>query len=220
MEDVHGHGTGMAGLALYGDLTTALQSATASTVRHRLESVKIIPDAGENPHYLLGTLTRRAIDAAEVRAERTRVFTLASTTSDDHPHDGAPTSWSTEIDQLAAGTSGRERERRLILTSAGNVPSPKHLTTRYHAVCDAPDEELEAPSQAWNAITVGAYTDKVVLGAGVAGRPLAPRGDLSPHSKTASWTSTWPIKPDVVLEGGNFCSTTFRRPSPAATLVC
>lgn len=214
VEDVRGHGTGMAGLALYGDLTTALQAATALTVRHRLESVKIIPDAGGNPHHLLGAVTRRAIDAAEVRAERTRVFTLASTTSDDHPHDGAPTSWSTEIDQLAAGASGRERERRLILTSAGNVPSPKHLTTGYHVVCDAPDEELEAPSQAWNAITVGAYTDKVVLGDGMDGRPLAPRGDLSPHSKTASWTSTWPIKPDVVLEGGNLLLDDF---PPAVT---
>jgi hypothetical protein len=203
VEDVHGHGSGMAGLALHGDLTAALEDAGLRTVRHRLESVKIIPDAGANPHHLLGVVTRQAVDAAEVRAERTRVFTLASTTADDHPHDGAPTSWSTEIDQLAAGTSGRERKRRLILTSAGNVPSHKHLTRRYHAVCDAPDEELEAPGQAWNAITVGAYTDKVLLGDGVVGRPLAPRGDLSPHSKTASWTSTWPIKPEVVLEGGN-----------------
>jgi Subtilase family len=152
VEDVHGHGTGMAGLALYGDLTTALQAATAQTVYHRLESVKIIPDAGGNPHHLLGAVTRRAIDAAEVRGERARVFTLASTTSDDHPHDGAPTSWSTEVDQLAAGTSGRRRERRLILASAGNVPSHKHLTTRYHDVCDAAEEELEAPGQAWNAI--------------------------------------------------------------------
>ncbi len=106
VEDVQGHGTGMAGLALYGDLTIALQDAKARTIRHRLKSVKVIPDAGGNPHHLLGAVTRRAVDAAEVVGDRSRVFTLASTTSDDHPHDGAPTSWSTEIDQLAAGTSG------------------------------------------------------------------------------------------------------------------
>jgi hypothetical protein len=203
VEDVQGHGTGMAGLALYGDLTIAIQDAKARTIRHRLESVKVIPDAGGNPHHLLGAVTRRAVDAAEVAGDRSRVFTLASTTSDDHPHDGAPTSWSTEIDQLAAGTSGQKRERRLILTSAGNVPSHKHMTKHYHNVCDAPDEELEAPGQAWNSITVGACTDKVVVIDGKVGQPLASRGDLSPHSKTASWKSTWPIKPDVVLEGGN-----------------
>jgi hypothetical protein len=215
VEDVNGHGTGMAGLALYGDLTSALQTGTIPTVRHRLESVKIIPDAGGNPHHLLGVVTRRAVDAAEVQTERTRVFALSSTTSDDHPHDGAPTSWSTEIDQLAAGSSGLERERRLIVISAGNVPSHKHLTRRYHGVCDSPDEELEAPGQAWNAITVGGYTDKVVLGDGVVGTPLAPRGDLSPHSKTASWSSTWPIKPEVVLEGGNLLLDGF---PPALTI--
>src|SRR3546814_17373067 len=29
-------------------------------------------------------------------------------------------------------------------------------------------------------------------------------GDLSPSSRTASWNSQWPLKPDVVLEGGNW----------------
>jgi Subtilase family len=36
--------------------------------------------------------------------------------------------------------------------------------------------------------------------------PLAPFGDLSPSSGTASWSSQWPLKPDVVLEGGNWAS--------------
>lgn len=204
VEDAHGHGSGMAGLALYGDLTTALQRTTGLVLRHRLESVKVIPDAGENPYHLLGTVTRRAVDAVEAEGERRRVFTLATSTSDDFPHDGAPTSWSTELDQLAAGASGRVRgRRRLIVTAAGNVDCARHMTARYHRVCDSADEELEAPGQAWNAITVGACTDKVTLGEAIVGRPLAPRGDLSPHSKTASWSSTWPIKPDIVLEGGN-----------------
>lgn len=204
-EDVKGHGSGMAGLALYGDLTSRLQETTQVQLTHRLESVKVIPDAGENPYHLLGAVTRHAVDAVEAEeARRRRVFTLATSTSDDHPHDGAPTSWSTEVDQLSAGASGRLRGgRRLIITSAGNVQTTRHTTTRYHAICDDPSEELEAPGQAWNAITVGASTHKVTLGDGIAGAPLAPAGDLSPYSKTASWSSTWPIKPDLVLEGGN-----------------
>lgn len=205
VEDVNGHGSGMAGLALYGDLTTRLQGGGPFHVAHRLESVKVIPDAGENPYHLLGLVTQRAVDAVEAEDDsRRRVFTLATSTPDDHPHDGAPTSWSTEVDQLAAGASGRVRDgRRLIITSAGNVETTRHMTARYHAICDHSSEELEAPGQAWNAITVGACTHKVTQTDGAAGVPLAPAGDLSPHSKTASWSSTWPLKPDLVLEGGN-----------------
>ncbi len=207
-EDVMGHGSGMAGLAVYGDLTTALETAAVIDIPHRLESVKIIPDAGINPHHLLGAVTRDGIDAAEVSAERRRVFVLATSTSDDHPHDGAPTSWSTELDQLASGRSGLQTHPRLIVTSAGNVPPRLHMTANYHAVCDHHDQEIEAPGQAWNAITVGAYTDKAVIDPSV-GAPLARAGDLSPYSKTASWASVWPLKPDFVLEGGNLLMDRF-----------
>lgn len=207
LDDIDGHGSGMAGLALYGDLTTALETAGPIEVLHRLESVKVIPDVGTNPHHLLGTVTRNGIDAAETSADHHRVFVLASSTPDDHPHDGAPTSWSTEIDQLAAGVSGIKQIHRLIVTSAGNVPTHLHYADDYHAVCDHPDQEIEAPAQAWNAITVGAYTDKSVLANPLMGQPLAAMGDLSPHSKTASWAGVWPLKPDFVLEGGNLLMT-------------
>jgi hypothetical protein len=36
-------------------------------------------------------------------------------------------------------------------------------------------------------------------------QPLAPVGELCPTSRTAvTWAKTWPNKPDVVLEGGNY----------------
>lgn len=120
VDDVRGHGTQLAGLALFGDLTNPLASPAPVTVGHRLESVKLLPDAGVNPHHLLGAVTRRAIDAVEVTSRR-RTFTMAATTDEDTPHDGAPTSWSSEIDQLAAGVSGNSGTRRLILVSAGNT---------------------------------------------------------------------------------------------------
>lgn len=201
--DTNGHGTGMAGLAVFGDLSTALHSAGPIRVGHRLESVKIIPDAGVNPHHLLGAVTRRGVNAVEAASQRHRVFAMASSTSDDHPHDGAPTSWSTELDQLASGRSGDRKAGRLFVVAAGNVSSDSHMTADYHAICDADGEELESPAQAWNSITVGAKTDKTTLGVDIGGAPLAPAGDLSPFSKTASWASTWPLKPDIVLEGGN-----------------
>lgn len=207
LEDVKGHGTEMAGLALFGDLTGKLQQLDPVEVRNRLESVKLMPDTGENPHHLLGVVTRRGVDAVEKAGGlRRRTYMLATTTSDDTPHDGAPTSWSSELDQLAAGVSGRSREKRLILISAGNTDNYTFGASHYLEVCDHPDNEIESPAQAWNAICVGAYTEKRSLPPGAGLTPLAPFGDLSPSSRTASWTSQWPLKPDVVLEGGNWAA--------------
>jgi hypothetical protein len=205
LEDTQGHGTQLAGLALFGDLTVPLQEMLPITVGHRLESAKVIPDVGMNPHHLLGAVTRNAVDAVEVTIRR-RTFAMATTTSDDTPHDGAPTSWSTEIDQLAAGVSGNTNHRRLILISAGNLDSTTFGAGDYLQTCDHPDSELESPGQAWNALCVGAFTEKTLLPPGEPYTALAPSGDLSPTSRTASWTSQWPLKPDVVLEGGNLAS--------------
>tara|TARA_Y100000815_G_scaffold117089_1_gene105691 strand:+ start:1383 stop:2963 length:1581 start_codon:yes stop_codon:yes gene_type:complete len=204
VEDVQGHGTRLAGLALFGDLRPALESADDISIRHRLESAKVIPDAGGNPHHLLGAVTRQGIDWIEATGDRRRVFALATTTSDDTPHSGAPTSWSAEIDQLAAGASGNIQQARLLVVSAGNLDFSQDAVPDYLSVCDHEDAEVESPSQAWNAICVGAMTERDGARGATAGRTLAAAGDLSPSSRTASWAGTWPIKPDIVMEGGNW----------------
>lgn len=204
LDDLKGHGTSLAGLALFGDLTTVLQGTLPITIRHRLESAKIIPDAGFNPHHLLGAVTRAGVNAAETVGQRRRTFALASTTVDDTPHDGAPTSWSSELDQLTSGVSGNQRHQRLLVVSAGNSDQNKFGNAGHLSVSDHLDNELESPAQAWNAVSVGAFTEKNVLPPAEPGKPFAPAGDLSPSSRTASWTSHWPIKPEVVFEGGNW----------------
>lgn len=199
-----GHGTELAGIALFGDLSLPLQGGVPIDVHHRLESVKILPSAGENPHHMLGNVTRRGINFAEAEGARRRTFAMACTTDADTPHDGAPTSWSTELDQLASGVSGDSNTKRLLLVSSGNSNQNLFGGADYLSVCDMLENEIESPAQAWNAICIGAYTEKVLLPPGEAGSPVAPFGDLSPSSRTASWSSQWPIKPDVVLEGGNW----------------
>lgn len=201
LEDLHGHGTQLAGLSLYGDLTNPLQTTTQVTITHRLESVKLLPDAGVNPHHLLGAVTRDAVNVVETSGARRRTFTMAATTGEDTPHDGAPTSWSSEVDQLTAGASGAANIKRLMLISAVNTITDKFGAGNYLDICDHADHEIESPAQAWNAICVGACTEKMAL---PQGQPLAASGDLSPSSRTASWSSHWPLKPDVVLEGGNW----------------
>lgn len=204
LEDVNGHGTKMGGLALFGDLTQKLHQANPVVVMNRLESVKLLPDAGMNPHHLLGAVTRQAINTVEHVGPRRRTFTMTTTTGEDTPHDGAPTSWSTEVDQLAAGVSGDIKQQRLFLVSVGNTDNFTFGAGNYLDRCDHEDNEIQAPAQAWNVLSVGAFTEKTVLPDGTLDQVLAPFGDLSPASRTASWSSYWPNKPDVVLEGGNW----------------
>ncbi|WP_293910432.1 S8 family serine peptidase, partial [Deinococcus sp.] len=65
---------------------------------------------------------------------------------------------------------------------------------------------------------MGAYTEKSTVTPSLAGlTPYAPPGDLSPRSRTSyAWDPQWPVKPDVVFEGGNLLSdgvATWREPA-------
>lgn len=160
LEDVKGHGTEMGGLALFGVLTPKLHQADPVSVVNRLESVKLLPDAGLNPHHLLGAVTRQAINTVELVGHRRRTFTMTTTTGEDTPHDGAPTSWSTEVDQLAAGVSGDIKQQRLVLVSAGNTDNFTFGAGNYLDRCDHEDNEIESPAQEWNVLSVGAVLSR------------------------------------------------------------
>jgi len=197
----NGHGTAMAGVALYGDIEAALSHAEPVELRHRLETVKILPPAGQNDPELYGAITEVGITKAEARApRRRRVFCLA-VTSEVGLARGRPSSWSAAVDQLCYGGGDR---RRLMVLAAGNLRGDIEVD----GYPDRNDlEEMESPAQAWNPLVVGAYTDKITIThPDYAGwNPVAPAGDLSPASRTSGiWERQWPIRPDVVFEGGNF----------------
>jgi len=100
---------------------------------------------------------------------------------------------------------GQVQQRRLIVTSAGNLMPQHGGSADYLAVCDDDNHgEIESPAQAWNTVAVGAMTEMHGLGGPTHGMTLALVGDIAPMSRTASWKKVWPIKPDVVLEGGNW----------------
>jgi hypothetical protein len=211
-----GHGTEMAGLALYGDLRSVLSSADPVYLRHCLESVKILPPVGANAPDLYGAIIAQATSRPEIQAPlRRRVFSMAVTAPADGEQ-GQPTSWSAAVDALAAGRSfdaatdglaylddANRDMHRLFVLAAGNVPEAT-LTADHLVVCDA--TPVHDPAHAWNALTVGACTDLAVIdhpdyeGWSTVAHP----GDLSPWSSTGVMMSTkWPNKPDVVFEGGN-----------------
>jgi Subtilase family len=58
--DEHGHGSEMAGIALYGDLAAALNAQGNIEIPHRLESVKILPPTGERRRSY-GAQSRRSL---------------------------------------------------------------------------------------------------------------------------------------------------------------
>jgi hypothetical protein len=211
-----GHGTEMAGLAAFGDLAPVLVSGSPIQMRHRLESVKILPPSGANPPELYGAITAQAVTRPEVHVpERARVFSLAVTATDERDR-GQPTSWSAAIDALAAGrtfdpaTQGliyldqaEIAARRLFILSAGNI-APDRLDANHLNRSDV--ESVHDPAHAWNALTVGACTEKASISDGVwnGWTSVAAAGELSPWSTTSViFQDRWPTKPDVVLEGGN-----------------
>ena len=196
-----GHGTQMSGVALYGDLTEVLAGNHSIELFHRLESVKILPDHGESEPDLYGHITATAVGRVEVQApERRRAYCLAVTGNGDYWR-GRPSSWSAKIDDLAYGDG---ENQRLIVISAGNIgthyPAAEYLNRN-------DTTGIESPAQAWNALTVGAITERrTITHPDFSGwEAMAPSGDLSPCSRTSvSWNDDWPIKPDVVFEGGNY----------------
>jgi hypothetical protein len=222
--DAEGHGTAMAGMVLHGDLTAALADTEQRTLSHRVESVKFLPpdgfDANEPNSY--GVLTQSAIVLPEFEApERKRVYCMAIT--NDNVSGATASGWSAAIDQAASGWmiadddrangdiegDGEQdeanivRPKRLIVLSAGNIVSEIDYT-RLRSQDEYP---IEDPAQAWNALTVGGYTDLIdIQDEGYTDwSPMADAGELSPHSRTSV---TWPqglspFKPELVMEAGN-----------------
>ena len=203
--DDAGHGTEMAGLAIAGNLTDAIDHNDDIEVEHRLESVKLLRDDGANGtdsrHH--GYLTAEAVSRPEIdHPKRPRVFGMAVTAKDNRDR-GRPTGWSATIDALAADSDNQGETPRLLVVSAGNVRD----NTDWALYPNSNDSDgIHDPAQAWNALTVGAYTKLTHITEPNTEdyEPIAPDGGLSPFSTTAlGWQPQWPLKPDIVLEGGN-----------------
>ncbi len=155
--DHAGHGTEMAGLSLYGDLAEVLMGTSPVVLRHQLESVKILPRTGQNPPDLYGAITAEAVARIEqAEPNRQRVFCLAVATIDFRDR-GQPSSWSGELDQIAFGEE--ESPRRLIFVCAGNTD----VTERHNYPSANYTDGIHDPGQSWNAVTVGAYTERVLI---------------------------------------------------------
>ncbi|CAM3515724.1 S8 family peptidase [Paenibacillus lupini] len=201
--DHNGHGTNMAGIAGYGDLQDALETRGRVKVFHNLESYKILPPPpGENEPKLYGAITSQSISDITIdKPNIKRILCMAVTAPDYETTDGKPSSWSAAIDEITSGYL--DEERKLFIVSAGNVSDPTLWREYPTSNLNMP---VQNPAQSWNSLTVGAFTEKVSINKVENGdfEALAPRGGLSPTSSTSYfWDNKWPIKPEILLEGGN-----------------
>lgn len=197
-----GHGTLMAGLVGYGKFETVLSSSDAFLITHKICSVKILPPANhpETPIELWGDITSQGISEAEIQnPEKVLLYCMAITSKND-TEKGRPSSWSGAVDSLAYGDG---ESQRLIIISAGNLDADE-------AGINYPNlnfnSSVQNPAQSWNALTIGAFTEKILVNDTRFGShiPIANEGELSPYSTTSLvWEAKWPIKPEVVFEGGN-----------------
>jgi hypothetical protein len=195
-----GHGTGVAGLALYGDMVDALANPANIRILHGLESFKIIHARDPNDPELYGAITEFAASSPLVdRPDNLRVFCL-TVTDKNFSFKGRPSAWSAAVDKIAFGSALEPAAPQLVIVSGGNF-APVHHN-------DYPDlnylESVQDPAQAYNAITVGSYTRKDRIDPATGYIHLAPNGDMSPSNTTSMiWEHQWPLKPDIVMEGGN-----------------
>lgn len=198
--DDSGHGTNMAGVALFPNLADAAEGKGPIQLRTGLESVKIVRSIGSGTDRVS---PRNAIQDAVALVERNssggRVYSLSATIPGEE-EDGRQSATSAAIDQLAWNGGNRTR---LFCVAAGNVPaSPTQPYLVEHYENRNEEFAVQSPAQAVNALSVGAYTEKTVR----SGKTVASAGDLCPVSRTSQ---AWPLrnrtanKPDVVFEGGN-----------------
>ncbi|MCB0539099.1 MAG: S8 family peptidase [Bacteroidetes bacterium] len=197
-----GHGTLMAGLAGYGQMESLLLSKSNVQLTHKLCSVKILP----RPHQegtqreLWGDITAQGISRAEIQNPDMILIYCMPVTSTEDVNMGRPSSWSGAVDNLAYSEG---ENQRLIIVSAGNIRDEEMWRNYPQSNETSP---VQNPAQAWNALVTGAFTNKMQVNDDDFRdyRPVANEGELSPFSSTSlTWERKWPIKPDVVFEGGN-----------------
>lgn len=196
--DQENHGTGLASLALYGDLTDVIYSNRRVKITSDLTSVKMLSlQPGErNRPKMYALITEDAIHTGRDSGAR---ILCSAVTDRDHPVlDAVASSTSAAVDETLYNDGACDS---VFLISAGDVfrtgglPYPDYLFIN----------SIQDPAQAWNAITVGAYTQKAAISDSryQNSSVLAPAGGISPFSCTSVQWGANAIKPEIMMEGGN-----------------
>ena len=195
--DLQNHGTGLASLVLYGDLTDVIYQQNRVEVYGDLTSVKMFPGKNEDPNEpeMYALITEDAI--VKGRVDNAQIL-CSAITSDSVSKCGMPSSTSAAIDQALYNNGQCDS---LMLISAGNIYNTGGVEYPNYLFINPTLD----PSQTWNAITVGAYTRKSGISDSFYrnSQVISPCGGISPFSRTSTQWGKSLIKPEIVMEGGN-----------------
>lgn len=206
--DRNGHGTRMCGTVIYGDMSSYLANNQKIQIENQIGSVKLLPHNRPNPKEIWGLLTEQAVAKTEIIFPKKNICYCMAITAEDSEQ-GKPTSWSGAVDSIAYNNGNIGR---LFIVSAGNIRDinflDKDIINAYpnnHSL-----RKIQNPAQAWNALTIGAFTNIVAPNSQKLGGydRVAPVGGISPFSRTSClWGKADVMKPDVMFEGGNLYKT-------------
>lgn len=197
LRDIAQHGTSSAGLVLYGDLAELIHCPTIPPITNELVSVKMYHDgdtvATDQEHKALVTLS--AMDCSTHLGGN---IMMSSITAEDCLT-GMATATSAAIDKKLFDSI---EDDCMLMLSAGNRREAKGLEYPHFLKT----EVIHDPTQAWNALTVGAMTQKVAVSDSSMNdvKIVAACGGPSPMTtSSALWGYSSAIKPEIVMEGGN-----------------
>jgi hypothetical protein len=212
IDDHDSHGTEMSGIAAYGNLNAYLSSTDDIELNHTLASYKILPPTGSTDKKLWGYITSQAVSDRIIKeSEKIHIFSMSVTAQDTDGDelDGTPSSWSSAIDNILFNNDSK----KLFCISAGNTNIDD---STFEYITSNKTSPIENPSQSWNALTIGAFTQKDTITDEDNeyidyDEVMAKKDEVSPFTTTSHlWDNQWPVKPDVVFEGGNLLLNTTR----------
>lgn len=202
-EDTAGHGTLVAGIALYGDVLAAARAGNFEP-GFWLASVRVLDDDARFPESV--NWVKAISEAITYLAEswQVRVINLSIGNAESPYGGGKSTALAAELDTLV------RRHRLLLVISAGNLPAADADHENWPEYLLSPDGNgnLLDPAQTSAAFTVGATSGTDGLTDRGSGTNLDAVA-VSPAFGPAPFTRSGPgvrgaIKPEFSAEGGNY----------------
>lgn len=191
------HTTSMGSLVAFGDIAQAI-ALPSITIPYKMESVQIFDLYNQiQDRELWGAITELSVQKTNSNPDIVNAYVMAASADNLSEEFGKPTSWSAKIDDIIF------KHNKLFAISVGNI---NRIIRADEYDEYQKDSCVEDPAQSWNALSIGAYTNLADQNLCVANGsvPYAQAGDLSPYSRTSvRFGKQWPIKPEVVFEGGN-----------------